>query len=111
MVPFLIFSTSYSKAKNENAIPCLRKLPSTKITNKTNETSDIFQHVFNKTNFTEKLTNDTIGTKQLSPKLLSARKRDGTFYNNKLLTAWRTRFQNFIPFVGILSEVNNFLVH
>ena len=30
----LIFSTSYSKAKNENTIPCLRKLPSTKITMK-----------------------------------------------------------------------------
>ena len=29
-----IFPTSYSKAKNENTMPCLRKLPSTLITNK-----------------------------------------------------------------------------
>ena len=35
MVSYLIFSTSYSKAKTENTIPCLRKLPSTKITMKT----------------------------------------------------------------------------
>ena len=34
-VNYLIFSTSYSKAKKENTIPCLRKLPSTKITMKT----------------------------------------------------------------------------
>ena len=35
MVTYLIFATSYSKAKTENTIPCFRKLPSTKITMKT----------------------------------------------------------------------------
>ena len=36
---------------------------------------------------------------------LSARKQDGTFYNKKSLTAWRVGFENFLPFVGILSGV------
>ena len=35
MVSYLIFPTSNSKAKNENTIPCLRKLPSTIITMQT----------------------------------------------------------------------------
>ena len=44
---FNLFNLKF-KAKSENTIPCLRKLPSTKITNhENNETSYIFQHDFN----------------------------------------------------------------
>ena len=86
-----IFSTSYSKAKNENTTPCLRKLPSTKITMK----HLIFLSMASTTRLISQKTwrNDTVETKQVSPKVfLSARKRDGTFYNKKSLTALRARF-------------------
>ena len=52
MVSYLISQASYSKAKNQNTMPCLRKLSSTK---NHNETSDVFQLGFNKRNLTQPL--------------------------------------------------------
>ena len=53
---YLISQASYSKAKNENTMPCLRKLSSTKYHNENNETSDVFQLGFNnKRNLTQPL--------------------------------------------------------
>ena len=52
----LISPASYSKAKNQNAMPCLRNLSSTKIRNENSETSDVFQLGFNnKRNLTQPL--------------------------------------------------------
>ena len=52
----LISPASYSKVKNQNTMPCLRKLSSTKNHNENNETSDVFQLGFNnKRNLTQAL--------------------------------------------------------
>ena len=56
MVSYLISPASYSKAKNQNTMPCLRKLSSTKITMKTMKQSDVLQLGFNnKWNLTQPL--------------------------------------------------------
>ena len=53
MVSYLICPASYYEAKNQNSMPCLRKLSSSKITMKT----DVFQLGFNnKRNSTQPLT-------------------------------------------------------
>ena len=91
MVSYLISPASYSKAKNQNTMPCLRKLSSTKIT------MNIMKHLmflslvqqqeeFNST--TEEMTPQQLN-KCLQKFYLSARRRDGTFYNKKSLTAIR----------------------
>ena len=88
MVSYLISPASYSKAKNQNAMPCLRKLSNTK-----NETPDVFQLGFNNTrNLTQPLRKwhcSNLTSACLKKFYLSARRRDGTFYNNKSLTAIR----------------------
>ena len=93
----LIFSTSYSKATNENIIPCLRRLPSTKVTMKTVKHLIFFSMVSStRRNFTENGRNDTVGTKQLSLKGLFVCKkarRNFNFYNKKSLTAWPRDFK------------------
>ena len=71
MVTYLIFSTSYSKAKNENAISCFRKLPSNKITMKTMKHLKFFSMVSTTRRISQKnWRNDTAGIKQVSPKVL-----------------------------------------
>ena len=68
MVSYLIFSTSYSKAENENTIACLRKLPSTKIKKETMKHL-IFSAWFQQQDeFHRKIEEMTLGTKQVSPK-------------------------------------------
>ena len=84
MVSYLISPASYSKAKNQNTMPCLRKLWSTKITMKT----AWFQQQEEFNSATEEMTSQQLN-KCLQKFYLSARKRDGTFYNKKSLTAIR----------------------
>ena len=78
MVSYLISPASYSKAKNQNTMPCLRKLSSAKITMKTAWFQQ--QEEFNST--TEEMTPQQLN-KCLQKFYLSARRRDGTFYNEK----------------------------
>ena len=73
MVTYFIFSTSYSKAKNDNTISCFQKLLSTKITMKTMKYLKFFSMVSTKRRISQKnWRNDTVGTKhcQVSPKVL-----------------------------------------
>ena len=66
---FNLFNLIYSKAKNKNTIPCLRKLPSTTITMKTMKI--FFSTVSTTRRISQKnRRNDTVGTKQWSPKVL-----------------------------------------
>ena len=90
MASYLMFQTSYSKAKNKNTMHCLRKLSSTVQHynyHVNNEASNVLQHGFNnRTNFTQQSKKRHVATKQVPPEVLfvrSARKRDGTFYNPK----------------------------
>ena len=91
MVSYLISPASYYNAKNQNLMPCLRKLSSTKITMKTMKHLMFFsffqqQEEFNST--IEEMTLQQLN-KCLQKFYLSARRRDGTFYNKKSLTAIR----------------------
>ena len=91
MVSYLISQASYSKAKNQNTTPCLRRLSSSKNHNENNETSDVFQLWFQQEEFNSTI--EEMTPQQLNEcrqkSYLSARTRDGTFYNKKSLTAIR----------------------
>ena len=63
---------------------------------KNNETSNVLQYSVNdRTNFTQQSKKRHVATKQVALEVFnyfSTRKRDGPFYNTKLLTARRARF-------------------
>ena len=92
MASYLISPASYSKAKNQNTMPCLRKLSSTKITMNTMKHLMFLslvqqQEEFNST--IEEMTPRQQLNKCVQKFYLSARRRDGTFCNKKSLTAIR----------------------
>ena len=89
MISYLNSLASYSKAKNQNTVPCLQKLSSAKIKMKT---SDVFSAWFQQQKEFHS-TLDEMTPQQLNKCLqkfyLSARRRECTFYNKKSLTAIR----------------------
>ena len=91
MVSYLISPASYYETKILNTMPCLRKLSSTKITMKTMKHlmfSAWFQQPDEFNSAIEEMTPQQ-RNKCLQKFCLSARRRDGTFYNEKSLTAIR----------------------
>ena len=107
MVSYLIFSISHFKAKNENTIPCLRKLPSTKIKMKTIKNLIFFSMVSTTRRISQKnRRNDTVGAKQVSAKVLFVcKKARRKFLQNEIANSVAREILNFIPFVSILSEI------
>ena len=74
MVSYLIFLSSYSKAKNKNAL--FTKTVEHYDYNVNNETSNVLQHGFNnRTNFTQQSKKRHVATKQVPPEVLFVRKK------------------------------------
>ena len=94
MVTYLIFQTSYSKAKNKNIMHNLfTKTVEHYNYNVNNETSNVLQHGFNnKINFTQKSKKRHVATKQVPPEALFVRKKARQNYNKKSLTTWHAKF-------------------